>query len=194
IGADGSIQHKWWYDEGSTSPAEQRVIDLTNNARQQNGCSTLQVDPRLVAAARAHSQDLASNPNLTAPGTVNRGHVGSDGSLGWDTRDAQGHITKGRIHNALNSSAVRAQGENVHWGSADTPEKAMDGWMNHDEASKWGHKYNIMGCDPNDPNNPYSNGAISSDHPPATAQYTLIGVGIAADANGVVYITQDFAG
>ncbi|MEU6895567.1 CAP domain-containing protein [Streptomyces sp. NPDC046557] len=170
---------------------EQRFLDLINSARQRFGCAPLKADPQLTATARSHSKDLAGNPNLTATGTENRGHVGSDGSLPWDTN---GGATTGRIHGDLGPSAAQAQGENVHWGKGDTFDKAMDDWMNHDEGSKWGHKYNIMGCDPDDPKNPYSNGDIARYSPPPTVNYKLVGVGIDQAADGTVYITQDFAG
>ncbi|MEW2413761.1 CAP domain-containing protein [Streptomyces sp. NPDC046866] len=174
------------------APSEQqRFLDQINSARQKYGCAPLQTDPKLAETARAHSQDLAEHPELTAEGTPHRGHVGSDGSLAWDTNDPP---AVGRIHRDLGSSADRAQGENVHWGKGDTFDKAMDDWMNHDEASKWGHKYNIMGCDPDDPDNPYGNGILGKDKPPPTASYRLVGVGTATAADGTVYITQDFAG
>ncbi|MFE1560502.1 CAP domain-containing protein [Streptomyces sp. NPDC058734] len=222
-GPDGTVRSHWWDSApsgawgthgqfnitppnsaavpgGSTQPQpppppppppsdEQRFLDQINSARQKYGCTPLRTDPKLTETARAHSEDLAAHPDLTAAGLTNRGHVGSDGSLAWDDNGNQG-----RIHRDLGSEAARAQGENVHWGKGDTFERAMDDWMNHDEASKWGHKYNIMGCDPDDPNNPYSNGAIASYNPPPTAGYRLVGVGIATAADGTVYITQDFAG
>ncbi|MGW7099676.1 CAP domain-containing protein [Streptomyces sp. NPDC054838] len=224
IGPDGSIRSTWWdsgpngawsnqpfniapqdsaaVPGGSTPPQpnpqnppapseEQRFLDLINSARQKFGCVPLKADPKLTETARAHSKDLAGNPNLTATGTENRGHVGSDGSLPWDTN---GGATTGRIHGDLGASAAQAQGENVHWGKGDTFDKAMDDWVNHDEGSKWGHKYNIMGCDPDDPKNPYSNGDISRYNPPPTVNYKLVGVGIDQAADGTVYITQDFAG
>ncbi|WP_209468334.1 FG-GAP-like repeat-containing protein, partial [Streptomyces avidinii] len=183
-----------WANGDPNPPApseEQRFLDLINSERQKFGCVPLKADPKLTETARAHSKDLAGNPNLTAANTENRGHVGSDGSLPWDTN---GGATTGRIHRDLGASAAQAQGENVHWGKGDTFDKAMDDWMNHDEASKWGHKYNIMGCDPDDPKNPYSNGDIARYNPPPTVNYKLVGVGIDQAADGTVYITQDFAG
>ncbi|MGW7456593.1 CAP domain-containing protein [Streptomyces sp. NPDC054797] len=185
-----------WANGDPNPPAlseEQRFLDLINSERQKFGCAPLKADPDLTNTARAHSTDLAGHSNLTAADTPNRGHVGSDDSLPWDTKDGA-TTTAGRIHRDLPASAGQAQGENVHWGKGDTFDKAMDDWMNHDEASKWGHKYNIMGCDPDDPKNPYSNGDIASYTPPTTVKYKLVGVGIDQAADGTVYITQDFAG
>src|SRR6266487_2461840 len=42
------------------SPPEQLMVELTNQLRQQHGCAPLNLSPQLMAATRAHSQDMAA--------------------------------------------------------------------------------------------------------------------------------------
>src|SRR3712207_2351868 len=43
---------------------EQQVVKLTNQLRQQHGCTPLTVAPALATAARAHSQEMATKDYL----------------------------------------------------------------------------------------------------------------------------------
>jgi uncharacterized protein YkwD len=43
------------------SPPEQLMVDLTNQLRQQHGCAPLNLSPQLIAATRAHSEDMAAH-------------------------------------------------------------------------------------------------------------------------------------
>jgi hypothetical protein len=45
--------------QATMSPLEQQVVDLTNQARAQNGLPPLQVNPDLVAAAQVQSANMA---------------------------------------------------------------------------------------------------------------------------------------
>ncbi|MGW2807928.1 CAP domain-containing protein, partial [Streptomyces sp. NPDC001450] len=178
---DGIYTGTHWELIPVLTPEEQRLVDLVNAARQQAGCPPLQVDPRLMAVAEAHSRYMADHNALV--------HDEQPGNVTPDQR--------------IRPLGFGTTGENIYsgWGTVNgvyqgSPEAAMDSWMNHDENADppWGHKYNIIGCDPNDTNNTWC--SVKGLCPPPTASYRWIGVGIvqAADANGTVYFTQDFAG
>ena len=101
------------------SPAERRVVDLTNAQRSAAGCGAVTVDLRLVAAARAHSADMASRSYFA--------HNSLDGRTVGDRVGSAGY-SGGYI------------GENIAAGYA-TPEQVVDGWMN-----SAGHRANILNC------------------------------------------------
>jgi uncharacterized protein YkwD len=61
---------------------ENAILGLINDARQQNGLGPLSLDPRLSAAALAHSTDMACSGNVS--------HTGSDGSTWYERVAAQG--------------------------------------------------------------------------------------------------------
>ncbi|MER7581121.1 CAP domain-containing protein, partial [Kitasatospora sp. NPDC097691] len=157
------------------SPDEQRIIDRTNQARQNvGGCAPVQLNIGLLRAARGHSQDLADHhPTLlNAPPPANRpkhpGHYGSDDSLGWDEPLLSGGpAVPGRITNAMNSSGF--EGENVAAGFPNA-DAAFDFWFNETPPND-GHRRNILNCN-----------------------FKLVGVGIAQASDGTRYYTQDFFG
>jgi uncharacterized protein YkwD len=182
IAPDESVHAGFWY-EGmpewaryeldviaglKPTPEEQRIIDLTNEKRVGvGGCAPVQLDPRLLRAARAHSLDLASHPGLyNAPPPAGRrphpGHYGSDGSLGWDEDGIPGRIGK-----AMGSPG--SSGENVAWGYPNA-DAAFSAWFNETPPND-GHRRNILNCD-----------------------FKFIGVGVAHAADGTPYYTQDFFG
>ncbi|HWQ14585.1 MAG TPA: CAP domain-containing protein [Roseiflexaceae bacterium] len=101
------------------TPAEQRVVDLTNNMRAAAGCLPLEVSPQLTAIARAHSQDMAAHGFLD--------HVGSDGSSPFERMERVGYT-------------FSRAAENIAAGYA-TAESVMAGW----EQSA-GHRTNILNC------------------------------------------------
>ena len=98
---------------------EQRVVELVNAERAAAGCAPLTVDERLVAAARAHSADMAQRGYFH--------HTTPDG-VEFDERIKQAGFTF--------SSAA----ENIAYGYRD-PESVMRGWMNSE-----GHRRNILNC------------------------------------------------
>ena len=97
----------------------QQVVDLVNAHRANAGCPPLDIDPRLVAAAQGHSQDMATSDFFS--------HTGSDGSRPWDRMEAEGY------------NWSRAA-ENIAAGYP-TPEDVVAAWMN-----STGHRNNILNC------------------------------------------------
>ena len=93
-------------DELKLSKEEQAVIDLTNAERKKEMLPPLVANPKLMAAARAHAENMAKQDMLKHK---------LDDKEPWDrTKDAgykNGHI-----------------GENIHW-NAETPKEAMKDWM-----------------------------------------------------------------
>lgn len=87
---------------------EERVVDLTNQFREENGLAPLTVNTQLTNAAERHSQDIAISDI--------KGHVGSDGSS----------VCNRAMDAGYPSTFV---GENVHYGS-DIPAEAVEGWKN----------------------------------------------------------------
>ena len=95
----------------SPTPAsdyETQVVQLINQQRAANGLPPLNIDSRLVQAARRHSQDMATHDFFS--------HIGSDGSTpGQRIRDA-------------GYSFVSA-GETIA-GGYPSPSSVVQGWMN----------------------------------------------------------------
>jgi uncharacterized protein YkwD len=119
---------------------EQRVIDLTNEYRQQNGCAALMLSPELTISARQHSQDMADNDYFShndlsghSPGW-RAAQAGYDGVAGW---------------------------ENIAAGFA-TAESVVSAWYNELPPND-GHRRNMLDCSLTDigvgygdnPNSPY---------------------------------------
>ncbi|MGW5135884.1 CAP domain-containing protein [Streptomyces sp. NPDC004135] len=93
------------------------VIDLTNQARARAGLPPLAADPRLTAAAQAHSADMVTRAFYA--------HTAPDGSRPWDRAAAAG-------------STRRAIGENIACGQR-SPADVVEGWLNSP-----GHRANIL--------------------------------------------------
>ncbi|MFD7704679.1 CAP domain-containing protein [Streptomyces caelestis] len=93
------------------------VIDLTNRERARAGLPPLSHDPRLTAAAQAHSADMAARDFHS--------HTAPDGGRPWDRAAAAG-------------SALRTVGENIACGQRSAAE-VVRGWMNSP-----GHRANIL--------------------------------------------------
>lgn len=108
-----------------TEPASERerleaaVVELTNVERAAAGCAAVHVDERLVAAARAHSEDMAERDFFD--------HTNPDGETPWDRTSAAGYDW--------------AASENIAWGYR-TAEAVVAGWMDSD-----GHRRNILDCE-----------------------------------------------
>jgi uncharacterized protein YkwD len=103
--------------QSSGNPFIDRVVELTNSYRAQNGLAPLQLNLKLSSAAQAHSEDMALRDYFS--------HTGSNGSSSSD-----------RVLNAgYNYSYV---GENIAAGYT-TPEEVVQGWINSP-----GHRANIL--------------------------------------------------
>jgi uncharacterized protein YkwD len=105
--------------DGTYAAIETEVVTLTNTFRQANGCGALRVDARLVAAARAHSADMAARNFFD--------HTGSNGSTFVQREAAAGYTTG-------------ASAENIAWGYR-TANDVVNGWVNSP-----GHRANILNC------------------------------------------------
>ncbi|MBR8838528.1 MAG: hypothetical protein DSM106950_32135, partial [Stigonema ocellatum SAG 48.90 = DSM 106950] len=95
----------------------QRVVDLTNQQRQQAGLQPLQLNDKLEHAANAHSQDMALNHYFS--------HNSLDGSPASDRAKNEGY-------------QYSTFGENIAAGQA-TPEDVVQAWLNSP-----GHRANIL--------------------------------------------------
>lgn len=93
------------------------VIDLTNRERARAGLPPLSRDPRLAAAAQAHSADMVARDFYS--------HTAPDGGGPRDRAAAAG-------------SALRTVGENIACGQRSAAE-VVQGWMNSP-----GHRANIL--------------------------------------------------
>jgi uncharacterized protein YkwD len=98
---------------------ENQVVTLTNQERAKAGCPALTVDSRLTAAARGHSQDMATRNYFD--------HNTPEGVTPW-TR-----ITNAGYH-------YTSAAENIAEGQP-TPDAVMTAWMN-----STGHRENILNC------------------------------------------------
>jgi uncharacterized protein YkwD len=103
-----------------SNDVETQVVTLTNAERVKNGCGALRIDSRLVAAARAHSNDMVAQNFFS--------HTGSSGS-DFVARE----VTAGYPKNG-------ASAENIAWGYP-TAQEVVTGWMN-----SAGHRANILDC------------------------------------------------
>ncbi|MEV5548500.1 CAP domain-containing protein [Streptomyces sp. NPDC052309] len=93
------------------------VVGLTNRERTRAGLRPLAADPRLTAAAQAHSADMVARDFYS--------HTGPDGSRPWDRAAAVG-------------APQRTIGENIACGQR-SPADVVEGWMNSP-----GHRANIL--------------------------------------------------
>ncbi|WP_217251571.1 CAP domain-containing protein [Streptomyces sp. AC602_WCS936] len=97
-----------------------KVADLTNRERVRAGLPALAVDPRLTAAAQAHSANMVARDFYS--------HTDPDGGKPWDRAAAAG-------------AARRTVGENIACGQR-SPADVVEGWMNSP-----GHRANILKAD-----------------------------------------------
>ncbi|MWA03694.1 CAP domain-containing protein [Actinomadura sp. LD22] len=102
---------------GAAVPAS-AVVALTNAERAKAGCRPLRADPRLAAAARAHSADMAAHGYFD--------HDSLDGDSPWIRMLDAGYPSPGA--------------ENIAKGYA-TAAAVVDGWMDSP-----GHRANILNC------------------------------------------------
>jgi uncharacterized protein YkwD len=107
------------------SNVEQAIFKYTNIARQDNGKSALVWDAKLAAAARAHSEDMATNKFFD--------HTSSDGRTPGQRLNAIGYYSWGEN--------IAATGYYTLSSNPDAVGKALvDMWMGSS-----GHKANILG-------------------------------------------------
>jgi uncharacterized protein YkwD len=96
-----------------------RVIELVNQERANNGCPALAKNTALMNAAQGHSTDMALNDFVS--------HTGSDGSSPGTRATRAGYNWS-------------AWGENIAAGYS-SPESVVQGWMDSP-----GHRANILNC------------------------------------------------
>lgn len=101
----------------SSSDFVQRVLELTNQFRAQNGVAPLQLNQELNAAALNHSTNMALQDFFS--------HTGKDGSSAGDRMRQVGYTSN-------------AWGENIAAGYT-TPEQVVQGWINSP-----GHRANLL--------------------------------------------------
>lgn len=97
---------------------EAEVVALTNDQRAAHGCPALRDDPRLRAAAIAHSADMRVQDYFA--------HDTPDGVTPWARIGAQGYSDP--------------SAENIAMGQP-TPQAVVEAWMN-----SAGHRANILNC------------------------------------------------
>lgn len=95
----------------------EKIRDMINAYRKQNGLKPLKLNASLTEAAKAHSRDLAKWDRIS--------HYGSDGSNPWDRVKRTGYNAK-------------LAAENVGTGQA-TAEEVMKGWKDSP-----GHNKNLL--------------------------------------------------
>ncbi|PZF79586.1 CAP domain-containing protein, partial [Jiangella anatolica] len=105
--------------EDGVSDREQAVIDLTNEARADEGCGPLRADDRLHEAALGHSEDMADRDYFD--------HVTPEGVGPGERAERAGYDSWG--------------GENIAAGYS-SAEDVVKGWMDSP-----GHRANILNCD-----------------------------------------------
>jgi uncharacterized protein YkwD len=104
---------------GGTSAQERKVLDYTNQIREQQGCGPLRLDSALVEAAGKHASDMVRRHYMN--------HTNPDGQDPGDRIAAAGYRGSG-------------WGENIAAGY-DSAEKVVQAWMRSD-----GHRKNILNC------------------------------------------------
>jgi uncharacterized protein YkwD len=100
---------------------EAAVFTLTNAERASHNCPALVLDPRLAAAARGHSVEMARTGSF--------GHTAPDGSDPADRMRLAGYDTRS------------GWAENIAHGQS-TASAVMAAWMGSE-----GHRANILNCD-----------------------------------------------
>jgi len=114
VGGSGALLDRC---ESDPPTQRERVVQITNQRRAENGRSRLAIDSRLMRAAQKHSEYQARNRTMT--------HTGSGGSSAGDRMRAEGYRWSW-------------WGENVAAGQNDAA-SVMQAWMNSS-----GHRANIL--------------------------------------------------
>ena len=107
-------------DDAQAAAAE-RVVDLVNAERADNGCRVpLVIDRRLASAAQSHSKNMDAGQFFA--------HEDPEGRHPWDRMEAAGY-------------RYRLAAENIGAGFP-TAERMVEAWMNSP-----GHRANILNCE-----------------------------------------------
>jgi len=88
--------------------AERDLLDAINRERTDNGLHAVEIDERLLCAARRHAMDVGSSGSC--------GHVGSDGSWPWDRAEACGFPQDDWTVNEIAAGPGFSDGEDAVWG------------------------------------------------------------------------------
>ncbi|OLR91558.1 CAP domain-containing protein [Actinokineospora bangkokensis] len=103
----------------AASNADEAVLALVNEERAKASCAPVSLEPRLTAAAQAHSDDMSAHDYFS--------HVSQDGRTFGQRIEAQGYPSPAA--------------ENIAKGQR-TPAQVMEAWMGSE-----GHRRNILDCD-----------------------------------------------
>ena len=106
--------------DNSNEEFTQKVLELTNDFREENGLEPLKWDPELAQAAQDYSETMGEQDFFD--------HTGKDGSLPWDRTAAAGD----------DNTKV---GENIAAGQL-TPEEVVQDWINSPD-----HRENMLDPD-----------------------------------------------
>ncbi len=104
-----------------TSDFEQFIVELTNDHRLEEGLDRLATEPRLIAAARQHSQEMCDLDYFSHQSP---------------TSEFETLAMRGR---AAGIKSYKALGENIASTTAPSPEAFVEMWMNSE-----GHRKNIL--------------------------------------------------
>jgi uncharacterized protein YkwD len=104
---------------GNSTKQAERVVELVNTARAENGCAPLTVDARLTTAALAHSTDMATRDYFA--------HTTPEGVDFTERVRGAGYLSPGA--------------ENIARGQQ-SAELVMKAWMDSP-----GHRANILNCE-----------------------------------------------
>lgn len=154
----------------STGRLEQRIHDLINEEREQQGLEPLEWDGRLAEIARQHSLDMAQRTYFS--------HVSPEGRDFPYRYQQNGYTCSVRVKDILYTGAENIFQNNLYNRSATVNGVAYYDWNSEKELAAstvrgWmnspGHRRNIL-----------------------TPHWQNQGIGIAISPDGKVYITQNF--
>ena len=97
-----------------------KVVELTNDAREQAGCAPLATNTNLNVVAQEHASDMAANSYFS--------HNSQNGSTPFDRMRAAGASGSGYM------------AENIAWGQTSAAQ-VVKAWMDSP-----GHRKNILNC------------------------------------------------
>ena len=162
---------------GNSPPAvdiptlENRVHELINQQRRNNGLSSLSYDTSLASIARKHSADMAKNNYFSHYTLQGLDPTGRGSQAGYSCYKNYGSyyttgIAENIMQNNLYDSVTYYNGiPRYAWNTQEEiAQSTVDGWM-----SSSGHRRNIL-----------------------TSTYDREGIGVAIASDNKVYITEDF--
>jgi uncharacterized protein YkwD len=162
---------------GNSPPAvdiptlENRVHELINQQRRNNGLSSLSYDTSLASIARKHSADMAKNNYFSHYTLQGLDPTGRGSQAGYSCYKNYGSyyttgIAENIMQNNLYDSVTYYNGiPRYAWNTQEEiAQSTVDGWM-----TSPGHRQNIL-----------------------TSTYNREGIGVAIASDDKVYITEDF--